>query len=793
MSLTLGGTPSVTIHNGTFHSIAGNMNIVSGDNGLDILYRRVLEDAMHNSAERPPDPACHPGTRESVLHTLRAWSRDDTRLDDRNPETRWPISRGLSVVDHLATRRQACSPGAHLLWLHGSAGMGKSAIAQTFAAECQEDGILGASFFFRRGDPGRGNWKGLFPTLAYQLAASYPEFGNALRQAVERGQAMRHQFQKLIVAPFEQTPPLSAPLIIVIDGLDECADHDVQTILLKLVIEGLRTGAFPVRVLLASRPEAHLREVFEEPANFDVCRHLELDADTSAYDDIRRYLWAEFSRIHACYTSRGIPLENGWPAEDAINHLVYKSSGTFIYVTTVVRYIDDEYSHPTERLNSVLALDPHSTAPLDTLYSQVLSNVPNRSIVRRVLHAVLRPSCGDPEIIDAALNLGAGSSRLALRGLHAIVSVPPVRALGCEDCTEEVELLHASLGDFLRDPMCSLDFFVDTLELNCALVRTMIEFLSSSPTNQYLFDATAVHLLVWICGKQLGELLPTDDLLPILRDVDFQHVAHTWPFVHPGEVVDWLKKFYPLQSDLIQIWEDLKFVSELDQHQDQQHDLYAEVDNSVCSIRDKHYAQLLAENPQVLSVLHVVSVCPTSELYPWSRALHILHLKWNVLRPLSALRTRPHQDKKLSECLIAFIRDPRRAGNLYADLQAIYKFATLHGISRIRQIFTNHEVQIRYQLYNLLELHWQWVHILLLCPPSDRVLHELEDLDLTQSCAHLQINKDVHRHFHCDVLRHNKKIVDWLWASVSFPATPGNPILGTSAGYGGGLPAIPRE
>ncbi|KAJ7660303.1 hypothetical protein DFH06DRAFT_393268 [Mycena polygramma] len=354
---------------------------------------------MHNSAERPPDPACHPGTRESVLDTLRGWSRDD-------------------------------SPHALLMWLYGCAGMGKSAIVQTFAAECQEDGILGASFFFRRGDPGRGNWKGLFPTLAYQLAASFPQLRDALRQAVEAdklvfGQAMRHQFQKSIVAPFEQSPHLPFRPIVVVDGLDECEDRSDQVNLLKLIIEALWTGAFPVRVLIASRPEAHLREVLQESENFDVCRHLELRADPSAYNDIRRYLCDEFSRVCNCLVGRGVTLENGWPGKDAINHLVEKSSGTFIYATTVVRYVDDEYSHPAERLKSVLTLHPHSTAPLDTLYTQILSDGPNKSILRRVLHAVLRPHHGywDPEVIDAALNLRAGTSRLALRGLHSLLEI----------------------------------------------------------------------------------------------------------------------------------------------------------------------------------------------------------------------------------------------------------------------------------------------------------------------------------------------------------------------------------
>ncbi|KAJ7660270.1 hypothetical protein DFH06DRAFT_392951 [Mycena polygramma] len=455
-----GGLSIVPTHSKSiYNTVGGNMTNVSltsyGENGLDILFRRVLEDAMHDSAERPPEPCCHPGTRNSVLDTLRAWSQDQVRL----------------------------------LWLHGCAGIGKSAIAQTFAANCQEDRILGASFFFRRDDAGRGHWKGFFPTLAYQLAAKFPGLRDALRQIVEDdrlifGQAMSLQFKKLILAPFEHTPPLAVKPIIVIDGLDECADHGVQAMLLKLIIEGLRTGAFPVRVLIASRPEPHLRELLQASTNFDVCRHLQLFPDPTAYHDIHRYLCDEFSRIRDCHTSRGIPLEGGWPGEDAINHLVEKSSGTFIYAVTVVRYIDEEYSHPAERLDSVLALDPQSTAPLDNLYSQILSTVPDRAVLRRVLHVVVQKHCFDPEEIDDALQLRTGTSRLVLRRLHSLLSVPPVRTMYFRN---RVTVLHASLGDFLRDPARSLDLCITAPDLDSRLAHSMIPFLSSPPTNTLIF------------------------------------------------------------------------------------------------------------------------------------------------------------------------------------------------------------------------------------------------------------------------------------------------------------------
>jgi hypothetical protein len=102
-------------------------------------------EALHDSVERFPEPACHPGTRTLVVEKLRAWSVD--------------------------TR-----PQSTIMWLYGSAGMGKSAIAQMFAGNCQAQGRLGASFFFSRGHPKRGTWNGLFTTLAYQLATSVAEF-----------------------------------------------------------------------------------------------------------------------------------------------------------------------------------------------------------------------------------------------------------------------------------------------------------------------------------------------------------------------------------------------------------------------------------------------------------------------------------------------------------------------------------------------------------------------------------------------------------------------------------------
>ncbi|KAJ7117038.1 hypothetical protein C8R44DRAFT_627152 [Mycena epipterygia] len=422
--------------------------------GIDILYRSLVTEAVHDSVERFPEPACHPGTRTQILEQLRLWSIDT------NPES-------------------------SLLWLHGSAGMGKSAIAQMFAGECHKEGRLGASFFFRRGHPKRGTWNGLITTIAYQLANSVPDFLLPLQQAIERdkiivGRAIPVQFERLLVEPFHHIPVPQIIPVIVLDGLDECDNHKVQQQILWLFIGAIRDQQLPIRLIITSRPEPHLREVLEVNEVLTICRPLELSADRS---DIRTYLQAEFSRIHSDYRARGINLGTVWPTPDALDQLVWKSSGTFIYATTVIRFVSDEYSHPEDRLTSLLRLDPLSTAPLDDLYTQILSVLPQESRQLRILHAISQGTIGnrgldmDPEEIDMLLNLRRGTCRLVLRGLHSLFKVPPIPTRF--SWRKSIYFLHASLSDYLGDSQRSGPWCVSLPWLQTDYLHCLIRLLSS--------------------------------------------------------------------------------------------------------------------------------------------------------------------------------------------------------------------------------------------------------------------------------------------------------------------------
>ncbi|KAJ7835992.1 hypothetical protein B0H13DRAFT_192383 [Mycena leptocephala] len=455
----------------TFNSVGGDMTQVSvtwyGESGMNILSRSVVKEALHDSGERFPDPACHPGTRTAILDELRAWSIETT-------------------------------PESAILWLHGSAGVGKSAVAQMFAGDCQKRCRLGASFFFRRGHPKRGTWNGLVPTIAYQLATSESGLLYLIQHAVEKdklvdGRSIEVQFQKLLVEPFENAPTPQVPPILVLDGLDECEHPKVQEQILCLLFAAIRTSQFPIRMLVSSRPEPHLRRIFEAPENVGICRHFELSTDEEAYHDIRTYFLAEFSRIRL---ASGLDLGPVWPPTDALDHLVRKSSGVFIYAATVIRFVEEPYSHPTDQLESVLRLDPKSTAPLDDLYTQILS-VALQDQQLLILHTIWRgglprghPDHGpvmDPEEIDMFLSLRPGSCRLALRGLNSLLIVPPIHLRF--SLKARVTILHASFPDYLSDARRSGPWCVSTPGLESKYLDRIVQLLSSPHQRTLLVPA----------------------------------------------------------------------------------------------------------------------------------------------------------------------------------------------------------------------------------------------------------------------------------------------------------------
>jgi hypothetical protein len=161
-----------------------------------------------------------------------------------------------------------------------------------------------------------------------------------------------------------------------------------------------------------------------------------------------------------------------WPSPDVVDSLVDKSSGYFVYASTVIRFIDDKYFRPTERL-AVILTPTDSKAPfetLDQLYIQILSGVPNqfRSSLLDILQCMIISRFErDSFQIDRLLELPPGETQLILRCLHSVLNFE-------EDA---ISVHHASFLDFLEDPQRSLNFHIQ-LENCMNVARAVLKALS---------------------------------------------------------------------------------------------------------------------------------------------------------------------------------------------------------------------------------------------------------------------------------------------------------------------------
>ncbi|KAJ7629063.1 hypothetical protein FB45DRAFT_748963 [Roridomyces roridus] len=137
--------------------------------------------------------------------------------------------------------RRLDDPGVRVLWLHGPAGAGKSAIMHTLCQRLQDTGRLGGSFFFKRGHPTRNNGRILFATLAHQLGIFEPSLKCSISRRVEANptlvsDSIASQLRELVVEPCRLASGCGLRILI-IDGLDECAGVPVQQELLRCIAD----------------------------------------------------------------------------------------------------------------------------------------------------------------------------------------------------------------------------------------------------------------------------------------------------------------------------------------------------------------------------------------------------------------------------------------------------------------------------------------------------------------------------------------------------------------------------
>ncbi|KAK7025942.1 hypothetical protein VNI00_015857 [Paramarasmius palmivorus] len=355
-----------TVNDGVFNQVQGNQinnttyTGFGGETVYEFVTRNAALNALHNSEQRFPHPNCLPGTRVEVLKDLHHW-----------------------VIEKSSNTR--------VFWIHGPAGVGKSAIMQNVLERFARHYLAG-SFFFSRSDTTRDRLDHFVPTILRQFHTSKPlneVLGPMITEAIHSNPGIfqlsfEEQFQKLILDPCSRVDPKAwekLPNLVVIDGLDECILIKSQERLISMIQEAIPNC--PFRFLIASRPEPRIHRAFEHKMFTPHLSCLSIDNSPDSAQDIHTYFQHRFTQLNDTHPAL-CHLDVPWPGEENIQKLVQRACGQFIFAETVMKYLENDDELPTERLKAILRIRadsedlPESAYPeLDLLYHQILSNCPH--------------------------------------------------------------------------------------------------------------------------------------------------------------------------------------------------------------------------------------------------------------------------------------------------------------------------------------------------------------------------------------------------------------------------------
>lgn len=438
-----------------------NLTISAVDDPLNKLYERVAHNAILNASGRADDVRCYPGTREEVMRKIENWKN----------------------------RKAGCT--SRMMWLSGPAGAGKTAIVQTVAEKWKKRGVPAASFFFFRGDSTRNISKPIVATILYQLFRHLPALKKTVAdllsdQPLVLKDSIYDQFAELINAPIltliqQASPKVQSPIVLLIDGLDECGSdgRDTQEHLLAALQDLIAPEHSPFIVLVASRREPNLIMAFNKlPVSIG---SIFLDDGYRPQQDIRHFVAAKFDEIKRTH-HLSHSLRHNWPLASDIENITTKSSGQFIYAATVMRFLENSPESPRITLQIIQGIQPaenHSPfAQIDSMYAYIFSQTKYPAAIKKIfaLHFISVSYHSDPSFRHQSL-----FDDLLLATAYDITSVESLLSalssiVQLEHNADKTELVffHASLGDFLQDESRSGIHFVDVhaarVQLNIYLV-----------------------------------------------------------------------------------------------------------------------------------------------------------------------------------------------------------------------------------------------------------------------------------------------------------------------------------
>ncbi|KAJ7450118.1 hypothetical protein FB451DRAFT_723346 [Mycena latifolia] len=196
-----------------------------------------------------------------------------------------------------------------------------------------------------------------------------------------------------------------------------------------------------------------------------------------------------------------------------------------------------------------------------------------------------------------------------------------------------------------------------------------------------------------------------------------------------GLGVSWPKEYSGYPLDLIQLWEDHDWISDLKGSLN----LTTNLTQPSCKF-DAIYRDILSRYPTLLFLLKSQIINPGY----LANIMEFLQCNYRVFQPFLRLRGLLEFPFPAGDSPLDFLNDPLRAGNLYSDHKDIAEDIILLWIPYAKKCLVE----------GYPWLWTDWLNLLEKCRSSPRILHGLESLNMAQVCDPRHINPAKHWQLH---------------------------------------------
>ncbi|KAF8994778.1 hypothetical protein BDQ17DRAFT_1366363 [Cyathus striatus] len=297
-------------------------------------YHPESEKAEHDPHDKTK-PKCHPLTRVRVQREIVQWVKNKSEKTSES-----------------------------ILWVYGPEKEGKSAISRSVAEREDMKDIFWGFYAFSR----YTSVDTLVPTLAHQLSFHVPGMKQYITDAIDEESEI---FTKSVEIQMQHLIQASKIRLIIIDGLDECSEPEVQRCIIRSIVNALSRSSINLRFLIFSRPEPEIQNTFKQNDIAQYCSSLELNEEFNPDQDIEILLKDKFMEIRRTRALSSSIQNEVWPTENDIMTIVKRSSGRFIYPVTIVDYIEKHRDDPSRQLQRILETYPITNEgdKMDVLHS----------------------------------------------------------------------------------------------------------------------------------------------------------------------------------------------------------------------------------------------------------------------------------------------------------------------------------------------------------------------------------------------------------------------------------------